>query len=545
MKTNGEGEGQFASMEWRKRRANGKECIGSIKCNGPMTNNNLVKQQQQQLLPSPSLIRRARFIRRRTTNVYCETLKQLKEQDAALISQILLIGLKPRSEASEFECSCSGSSSSSVIPSVEFACPSLSSNFLLFPPILFYPDFMKGTIQRREEREAFQVILTNEKGDRKFAFCFKFPRPQIHTGKRGSMLSADSGIDTLRSIAPFSVLVFVSHYPQEALFHGLAANFVEMLQNDKSKMTQMSLDLLRLRFTSRGGTKFANHWSRSNVSTVVEKVGVENAALIFLCLLSERRVIVTGANVRDVSTTVQTFVRLLAPLEWPHTLIPIVPDSQTELCFNPTPYICGILRYNLSKINELICPERFPKDELFNNDITLIDVDRGMIVPSISRCADRRIGLKAILQHSSSMGFPHSAVCEIVSALKSCLPVRDPEKADHKIEKKVMIWYAKLFGHYRKFGQNILSARNRKLFAHAHPCAETRHFLKWFVENGILQSFIFSQFRDDGITNTNPFINSCALLHRFHKILKKYAPPVDGNGNRRRTKSVIWRVFTR
>jgi hypothetical protein len=56
-----------------------------------------------------------------------------------------------------------------------------------------------------------------------------------------------------------------------------------------------------------------------------------------------------------------------------------------------------------------------------------------------------------------------------------------------------MIWYAKLFGHYRTFGLEILTARNRRLFANAHPCAETRLFLSWFIENGLLQYFISTQ----------------------------------------------------
>jgi hypothetical protein len=52
--------------------------------------------KQMQIHPSPSLIRRARVIRRRTTNVYCDTLKKLKEEDAVVINQILIIKLKSR-----------------------------------------------------------------------------------------------------------------------------------------------------------------------------------------------------------------------------------------------------------------------------------------------------------------------------------------------------------------------------------------------------------------------------------------------------------------
>lgn len=525
--------------------------------------------KQMQIHPNPSLVRRARVIRRQTTNIYCDTLKKLREEDAVLINQILIIKLKPRSQATNYECSCVDKSD--LIPSVDFAYPPMGSNATRYPPQFFYPDFMRATVQRKEEREAFQVILTNDKAERTFAFCFKFLLSSDQLNRSSTLLSKDSGIDTLYNSrnALYAVLVFVSPYPHENLYHELATDFVNTLQKDSSKLVQMCNDLLQLRLTTseksvklskyvlcnaindnRRNLHQQNHyWTRTHVSTVLEAVGIENALLVYLSLLAERRVIITGSNVTEVSRTVQAFVRLLSPLEWPHTLIPIVPDSQIEFCFNPTPYICGLLRYNLSRISELICPQQHHacKDYALNDGITIMDVERGMIVPPLSR-PDKRIGLKAILQHTGTMGFPRAAVCDVLSAFKSCLPVRDPERTDYKIEKQVMIWYAKLFGHYRIFGYDILTARNRKLFARAHPCPETRLFLKWFVENGILQSFIFTQSRSDQKNGTNS--NAVALCGtdgiclRFHKILKKYAPPVDKKGHRRRTKSILWKVFT-
>lgn len=53
-----------------------------------------------------------------------------------------------------------------MIPCVEFAYPSISSNPQQYPPPLFYPDFMKSTLQRKEDLESFSVILTDEKGNR-------------------------------------------------------------------------------------------------------------------------------------------------------------------------------------------------------------------------------------------------------------------------------------------------------------------------------------------------------------------------------------------
>ncbi|KAL7074184.1 hypothetical protein ACQ4LE_006886 [Meloidogyne hapla] len=522
----------------------------------------LISKQMQQIHPSP-LVRRARIIRRKTTTVYCDTLKRLKDEDAVLINQILVIRLRPRSEATEFECSCVNNSNIDSIPSVDFAYPPMGSNASNFPPQLFYPDFMKGTVQRREERETYQVVLTNDKAERTFAFCFKFPTlPQY-----SSIISTDSGISTLdnRIFTGLSVLVLISPYPHEGYFSELAADLVLAFQRDNGRLLSMCRDLLQLRLTTSEsygvkakyivrdelgqqnrinncGLTHNQQWTRSHMSTILKKIGIENALFIFLNMLAERRIIITGSNVTDVSRTVHALVRLLAPLEWPHGLIPILPDSQIEYCQNPTPYIYGLLRYNLSLISELIVPQHdssFSDDNTLNDGIILLDVEMGIIVPQISRPKNKqKIGLKALLEQTELMGFPRLAVCELLGALKSCIPIKDAEKADYKIEKKIMIFYAKLFGHYRSFGQDILTARNRKLFARAHPCSETRLFLNWFIENGILQYFISTQeTEDDGC---------CGLKFRFQKVLKKYAPPATINleGKKRKaTKSLIWKAL--
>ncbi|CAK5090549.1 unnamed protein product [Meloidogyne enterolobii] len=469
----------------------------------------LISKQMQQIHPSPlsKNIRRARIIRRKTTTVYCDTLKRLKDEDAVLINQILIIRLRPRSEATEFECSCVNNSNIDSIPSVDFAYPPMGSNASNFPPQLFYPDFMKGTVQRREERETYQVVLTNDKAERTFAFCFKFPTLPQHS----SIISTDSGISTLdnRIFTGLSVLVLISPYPNEGYFSELAADLVLAFQRDNARLLSMCRDLLQLRLTTSESfdakAKYIvrdeygrQQWTRSHMSTILKKIGMENALFIFLNMLAERRIIITGSNVTDVSQAVHALVRLLAPLEWPHGLIPILPDSQIEYCQNPTPYIYGLLRYNLSRISELIVPQNdssfSPDDNTLNDDIILFDVEMGIIVPPISRPKNKqKIGLKALLEQTELIGFPRAAVCELLGALKSCIPIKDAEKADYRIEKKIMIFYAKLFGHYRSFGQDILTARNRKLFARAHPCSETRLFLNWFIENGILQYFISIQ----------------------------------------------------
>lgn len=70
------------------------------------------------------------------------------------------------SKATDYELACVNNSTAEMVPCVDFAYPPLGSNTAQFPPPLFYPDFMKNSVQRKEDLEAFSVVLTNEKGDR-------------------------------------------------------------------------------------------------------------------------------------------------------------------------------------------------------------------------------------------------------------------------------------------------------------------------------------------------------------------------------------------
>ncbi|KAI1718802.1 DENN (AEX-3) domain-containing protein [Ditylenchus destructor] len=504
-----------------------------------------VKSKMKQPYPNSSLIRRARLIRRSTTNQYCEQLKQLKEDDGSVIHQILIIRLKTRSNATDYERACVNTSTAKYIPSVDFAYPPMGSNRRKFPPPLFYPDFTKCTVQRKESLEAYSVILTNEKGDRTFAYCFKFLSK--YPPEEFDLLLDDEERE-LRHNSRYSVLVFVSVCSEEVLFHQLASDFVSAIQKDSTKIYSMCKDLLNLTLsTSEEAYKRSKYvisqnlqWSRCDIYGAIKKIGVQNSILIFLSLLAEKRIIITGSNVTDVSKAVQSFVRLLAPMEWPHTLIPIIPDSQTELCHNPTPYICGILRYNLNRVKDLLCP--LPEDH--QDEVTVLDVERGVVLPSLeilnsgSATKEKQFNSRVLINYACTMGFPKSAVSDLLASVKSCLTYKNSDKSNYKIEKAVMIFYAKLFGHYKQFGEDILTARNRKRFAHAHPCSDVRLFLTWFVENGILQSFIFQN--SQGSQRRVHRLDS-----RFEEILKKYSPPVSKKGKRKKAKSLMWKLFTR
>ncbi|KAI6191211.1 UDENN domain-containing protein [Aphelenchoides bicaudatus] len=432
----------------------------------------------QNFYPHSSLIRRARLIRRSTTNHYCDQLKQrLQSQDGALIKQILIIRLRPKSDVSEFENRlANGVSSDHFIPAIDFAYPPLDEKAHQYQPAIFYPDFMRSTLQCKESLDSYPVILTDDKGDRTFAYCYKFLPKQ-------SRSQSDYDIANGNLQNRYAVLVFISDFRNEPLFHQLAENFVQDSQKDVTRAFSLCKELLELRIN---GTK------------------------------------------RSIAT-------LMFPLEWPYTLIPVVPDSRTELCYNPTPYICGILRYNLNKVRDLIVP--LPGES--EDEIVIIDVERGIILPCLplQTLRDNDLRSKALLNWAHNMGFPKALVSELLTSLRSALPInKSPSRADNKIEKRVMIWYAKIFGHYKAYGDSLLSSRSRKKLSSSHPSPDVREMLQWFVEAGVLQTFFFNQIN-------NQSSGTAEQTERFQKIIKQYKPPVDKDGNLRKAKSLLWRLF--
>jgi hypothetical protein len=93
------------------------------------------------------------------------------------------------------------------------------------------------------------------------------------------------------------------------------------------------------------------------------------------------------------------------------------------------------------------------------------------------------------------MGFPKALVYDILTCLRDAFSDKNksPSRTDDKIEKGIMKWYAKIFGHYAVYGEDVLSTKkSRKLLSQSHPSPEVREFLGWFVETGILQSFFFN-----------------------------------------------------
>ncbi|XP_018334252.1 DENN domain-containing protein 2D-like isoform X2 [Agrilus planipennis] len=74
---------------------------------------------------------------------------------------------------------------------------------------------------------------------------------------------------------------------------------------------------------------------------------------VFSSLLLERKVVIVSKVLSKISACVEALQIALYPFEWPHTLIPVLPQCLWEILEAPTPLLCGVLSkqvVNLYKI---------------------------------------------------------------------------------------------------------------------------------------------------------------------------------------------------
>lgn len=103
--------------------------------------------------------------------------------------------------------------------------------------------------------------------------------------------------------------MLISHFRNEPLFHQIAEDFVHNTQKDVKQIIPSCKELLELRMTgsndllkrlksviSRPECRYSGH-----ISTLIQQIGVETTAFVFLCLLAEKRILVTGPNVSLIS----------------------------------------------------------------------------------------------------------------------------------------------------------------------------------------------------------------------------------------------------
>jgi hypothetical protein len=85
---------------------------------------------------------------------------------------------------------------------------------------------------------------------------------------------------------------------------------------------------------------------------------------LFAALLFERRVIISGVDAGSVSRAAHAAAALIAPFEWQHIFLPLLPHPFLEVCTAPMPFLVGVHSAHAAAL------DRLPKEEVFRVDLT-------------------------------------------------------------------------------------------------------------------------------------------------------------------------------
>lgn len=244
-------------------------------------------------------------------------------------------------------------------------------------PHLCYPDYTSSVpVSAGEFKDQFYVVaLTDEYGKRSFSYCCRyFPFSNSDSDSESETMAYPK---VLAVISPVQKTQFYQTFLQELVARekrfGLesAIRFLEkshrMRFPNSGRLSAIVDDVaiskqLRLKPLPSG---------ICGCEELLENLGAETLVTVFAALLAEKRVLILGSDPPQLYRFVTTLASLLAPLEWPHTLIMIIPDSFVDIALAPTPYLMGARREHL---NHPSLKQLFSKDEEY---LLILDADLG------------------------------------------------------------------------------------------------------------------------------------------------------------------------
>ncbi|GMT06096.1 hypothetical protein PENTCL1PPCAC_28270, partial [Pristionchus entomophagus] len=351
-------------------------------------------------------------------------------------------------------------------------------------PYILYPDAPHATPLRRGKvlepcDNSFFVALTDETGVRTFAYCIKF-EPATSENEPFYFPSVFALITRIRDPSfYFELARRALHYTDDTnklksflkvvhdKEHPRRGGMLIVEQRDENGVIERRSEIC----TFGCEPKMRMGWS---VDDLVRQLTPEWTTCIIAAVLAEQRVLITGSSVHEVTRAVQAIDALLRPLEWPFCLIPCIPDNIVDYTGNPSPYLIGILRHNLDKIQDLVVEESPGTYDCEKNqsDFALFDIDRGLINPipltfknhrhfdepemnfrsTDEKERETHLRMKNCVNYCKRVGMPRKVAKGLVQLLYKGL---DKEKSAFDVEtctEAMLCWYASIFGHYKSAG---------------------------------------------------------------------------------------------
>lgn len=465
-------------------------------------------------------VTRARVVRRQTLMHYDQQETAFKRRKSPQLFELAaLIELRPNDRTNPIF-------SGKFVPAISYkfpqTVPGTSDTLLASLPCLCYPDVNKAKPKNPKDflDEFFVITITDQLGDRKFAYCCRYvPIWRASSFDEGeneivnNSLSSvtDSNDITLPSlpqvlcvVTPVQAAQFYLDFVREgavrakmnliALNEFLRVSFYKPLPPAGGRLVISGAGLVKeVMLVNRSGS-LRGH----GLGILLERMTIENIMILFASLLSERRVLIVGDTVPTVSKIVQASTMMLFPFEWPHTLIPVIPDSYVQLCFSPTPYLIGVLRSNLHELKHLLVGKNSDGEE--EDYILIYDLDYGILKDRDSNLCSSSSKSPT---HSSAMDESHRFLpSKVARTLKQMLKSTNimsssggasPSTVDGKVSESFMTAFVELVGHYCEFvvtQQDGHLTFQKQNFIQSVSSKSHKMFLKWFVETGMFQIWI-------------------------------------------------------
>eukprot|EP01138_Halocafeteria_seosinensis_P015312 gb/GECG01015628.1/.p1 GENE.gb/GECG01015628.1/~~gb/GECG01015628.1/.p1 ORF type:complete len:1198 (+),score=116.42 gb/GECG01015628.1/:1-3594(+) len=230
----------------------------------------------------------------------------------------------------------------------------------------------------------FTCCVASKAGDkscRRYAFC------KVHFGssRRGD---GSEGPNTM------SCILLISTYPLDNAMAPLLQDMVSTYSEDYDRFQNAAQALVNDRTVDkagvfRGTNSFPTHTcfspllaSRSSQGAslipLLQCFDSRGLVLLFTACLTERRVIFCSHHVPTLTSCMMSVFELIYPFVWPHIFVPIMSDSQLEHICAPSPYLIGLLPYQLAQAMDTLGSAA--------GDLIIVWLDMGYIVsPGRSR----------------------------------------------------------------------------------------------------------------------------------------------------------------
>lgn len=347
-----------------------------------------------------------------------------------------------------------------VAPNAESGAPSVLAHYGVslerYPLSAFaYPE---QRVERAERLDAsfYAFVLTDGAGERTFGHCLRFLPPG--SGARWPV-----------------VLCALSRHDWPALFRDLLTAMLPSLgaalADDASRAALLGPTCsIRARLEELCALQLPPDISLPLLATgprntddeaiaaLLKRVPPATVCALLCSLLHERRIVITGERLSDVSAAVHACAALLRPLSWQHLFLPVLPADLLEYVSAPMPFLIGLQTPVFAAVQQM----RLPVEHL-----VVLDCDSGIIEGAAADMEELPAALLAKLATGLEHGAGAGAVAQLVARLLGSYKEHVHSSRAAALPDGALSAGTRFFDHAAWAGQSRSLARFRNALRHS------------------------------------------------------------------------------